>query len=250
MELIDTHVHLTMPEYADQPGGLDGVLERANQAGVTTFIIPGIDFDHCTKAQKLANTHENIFFAVGDHPSTTTDANMDSLVTDPKCVAIGEVGFDSKSGPVEHQETCFRHFLDLAVAHNKPVILHIRDLWGDTWRVLSDYPQLRNRLVVHCFTGGQAETEQMERLGVLMSVTAILARKNTTPETLEAVSSWPLEKMMLETDGPWLPFPGEPYPNEPTTVAKICQFIANIKGISAEEVATTTTQTAKDFFGL
>lgn len=252
MELIDTHVHLTMPEYSNQPGGIGGVIDRAKQAGVTAFIIPGLDSNHCTKAQTIAHTYSNVYFAVGQHPTAPNQefTYFTNAIKHPKCVAIGEIGLDSKSGRVEVQETRFRHFLDLAVAHHKPVILHIRDLWADTWRVLSDYPQLRNRLVVHCFTGGPAETEQMEKLGILMSVTAILARKNILPETLEAVASWPLEQMMLETDGPWLPFPGEPYPNEPATVAKICQFVADLKNISSDQVAVSTTQTAKDFFGL
>lgn len=237
-----------MPDYSD----VAAVIDRAKAMGVQKCIIPGIDLPNLKKAVNLAETFDDVYFAVGLHPSSEEEeiSEFISSAQHPKCVAIGEIGLDSKAGPVENQEPRFRQFLDLAAEYDKPVILHIRDHFSDVWRVVADYPTLKNRCVVHCFTGGHDEATEMTRLGIWMSVTAILARKSTSSETLEAVKSWPLENMMLETDGPWLPFPGEPYPNEPTTIAKIAQFIANLKGTSVEEVARTTTQTAEQFFGI
>lgn len=249
MHLIDTHIHLTYPDYA---ADFPGMLARAQEAGVVQYVCPGLDYESSQAAIALARQYPAIIPAVGLHPlSDPTDLTaFEDLATLPEVKAIGEIGTDVKAGPMGEQEARFRFFLDLACKVGKPVLIHIRETWGETFRILADYPQLRNKAVIHCFTGGKAEASKIDELGLLLSITAILARKNVSPETLEAVKGWPLGRMMLETDGPYLAWPGETWPNEPSTVRRVAEFVAALKGISVDEVAETTTQVAKRFFAV
>lgn len=250
MRLIDTHVHLTYPDYGD----IQTVIADAQAVGVDRLIVPGLNLTSSKQSLDLAQAYPSIFAAVGMHPLEKDDLadfkDFATLAQHPKCVAIGEVGTDRNAGPMVDQEKRFRGFLDIALGVHKPVLIHVRETWADTFRILGDYPELKNKAVIHCFTGGEAEGQRIGELGLLLSVTAILARKNISPETLEVVKRWPLEKMMLETDGPYLAWPGEPWPNQPSTVAKIAQFVADLKGVSVDEVATKTTTTAEMFFNL
>lgn len=252
MQLIDTHVHLSYEDYLKTPGGLEGVILRAKEAGVTLFVSPGLDLVTSEQVITLAQQYPQIIPAVGLHPLSIAEdlEPFRALANQPEVKAIGEIGTDSNAGPMEEQVARLRFFLDLAVETNKPALIHIRDTWDETFAVLHDYPLLQHKAVIHCFTGGLREAGIMKELGLVMSVTAILARKNTNPETLQAVKAWPLDQMMLETDGPYLPWPGEKYPNEPVTVARIATFVAELKGMSVEEVSHQTTQTAKLFFNL
>lgn len=252
MELFDTHVHLTYPDYLETPDGLSGVITRARAAGVTRYVCPGLDSASSQAAIGLAQQHPEIIPAVGLHPlGEEEDLEVfRTLAAQPQVKAIGEIGTDRKAGPMDLQEERFRYFLDLARDTDKPALIHIRETWEDTFRILRDYPELRGKAVIHCFTGGEVEGRQIDELGLLLSVTAILARKNINAETLGVVRDWPLERMMLETDGPYLSWPGESSPNEPVTVRRVAEFVANLKGVSIEEVAEKTTQTARKFFSI
>ncbi len=250
MQLIDTHVHLTMPDYDTKAaGGLVGVLKRAQDGGVLQYVCPGLDRATSKAALALSETYESILPAVGLHPLSPNEdwERFRELATHSKVRAIGEIGTDAKAGDWQNQEARLRFFLELSIAVNKPALLHIRDTWDQTFAVLKDYPELRGNAVTHCFTGGMKEAEKAQELGILLSFTAIIAR-NQMEQTREVIKIWPLDQMMLETDGPWLAWPGESWPNEPVTVAKIAQTIAEIKTISIDEVADKTTQTARRFF--
>lgn len=252
MQFIDTHVHLTYPDYLKTPDGLSGVIRRAKEVGVTGYVLPGLDLASSHAVIALARQFSEIIPAVGLHPLGENEPlePFEALAKLLEVKAIGEIGTDRNAGAMEEQEKRFRFFLGLAVRTGKPGLIHIRETWDETFQILADYPQLRNKAVIHCFTGTTQETGKMAELGLLMSVTAILPRKNIPLETLEAVKAWPLEQMMLETDGPYLPWPGEKYPNEPSTVARVAHFIADLKGVSVDEVAEKTTHTAKQFFDL
>lgn len=251
MELVDTHVHLTQPEYGGQPGGLAGVIDRAQSVGVTHFVCPGLDYATSHQAIRLSQVYSQVIPAVGLHPLSPEESlsAFESLARQPAVKAIGEVGTDAKAGHMASQEKRLRFFLNLAVSVNKPVLVHNRHTWDDTFRILTDYPQLKGRGVIHCFTGGEIEATRCRELGLLISFTAIIARPNMAAARVVA-KTWPLDQMMVETDGPWLPFPPDRGVNEPATVAKIAQFIADLRGIPFDTVATSTTQTAKRFFGL
>jgi TatD DNase family protein len=257
MRFIDTHVHLMMPDYHDV-GGVGAVLQRAQAAGVTYCVVPGIDYQTSQQAIALAATYPAIIPAVGLHPMNPDEdlTLYKALAARPEVKAIGEIGTDARAndlpGGWPKQEQRFRFFLDLAQQVDKPALVHVIRTWDETVAILADYPQLRGKVVLHCFAAGPAEAKKIRDLGLLISCTALIAR-NGMQSTLEVIKDWPLNQMMLETDGPWLKWPkGEKstVPNEPTTVAQIAQCVADVKGISVEAVAQATTQTAQTFFSL
>jgi len=248
MNFIDTHAHLTHDDYA---GKLDVVLNQAKEVDVTRYVVPGLDMASSRQAIKLYHEFSSILPAIGLHPLSATE-NYESfreLAALPEVAAIGEIGTDAKAGDWKEQEARFRFFLELAIEVNKPALIHIRDTWAETFKILADYPELKQKAVIHCFTGGAKEAEQVAKLGLLLSFTAIIARKNMDA-THEVIKNWPFEQMMLETDCPWLSWPGESWPNGPAAVAKTGEFIAGLKGVSVEEVANQTTKTANKFFDL
>mgnify|MGYP003881703131 CR=1 FL=1 len=236
------------PEY---DGRLPEVIARAKEAGVTRFVVPGTDYATSQQAIELAQQCPEIIPAIGLHPlNEKCDLNLfRSLAALPEVKAIGEIGTDSGAGDWAEQERRFRFFLELAIEHNKPVLVHIRDTWQPTLAIMAEYPQLRDKAVIHCFTGDQIIAGQIHEHGYLLSFTAILARSKYK-ETQAVATAWPLDRMMLETDSPWLSWPSEKGPNEPSTVRKLAEFIASLHGCPVEEVAKATTQTAKVFFNL
>ncbi len=245
--MIDTHVHLNMDDYTD----IAGAIERAKEVGVDRFVVPGLDLASSKKAIELSEQFPEIIPAIGLHPlSEDEDLNaFKELARDSRVKAIGEIGTDIKGGDWANQEKRFRFFLGLAVETNKPALIHIRDTWEETLTVLRDYPQLKNKAVIHCFTGGENEARQIRELGLFVSVTAILARP-ALAESCSIIKDWPLDQLMLETDGPYLMWPGEKWPNEPKTVAKIAQLVADLKNVSVNDVADKTTVTSEHFFNL
>ncbi len=247
MEFIDTHVHLSMDDYKNK----EAVLARAQLAGVVYCVTPGLDLASSQQVIELSEKHPQVIPAIGLHPQSP-DEDLEpfkALAENPRVKAIGEIGTDSRAGEWAKQEKRLRFFLDLAMATNKPALIHILGTWSETLTVLQEYPQLRGKAVIHCFTAEMVEAKKIAELGLLISVTAILARSEME-KTLAIVKDWPLDQLMLETDGPFLKWPGDSWPNEPTTVVKIAQLVADLKEISLEEVAAKTTQTAKQFFSL
>lgn len=247
--MIDTHIHLMHKDYESLPGGVAGVLQRAAAAGVTRCVVPALDPLTSKQVIELAHTFPQIIPAIGLHPLSPDEvlAPFESLIALPEVKAVGEIGFDAKAGDVTAQALRVRFFLDCAAKHNKPAIIHIRDMWDEAFSVLEEYRHVP--MVIHCFTGGHKEAEQCKNLGFHISVTALIARA-ALEETREVITTWPLDRLMLETDGPWLSFPGDRWPNEPSTVARIAQFVAELRGESLEDIAQQTTATAEQFFQL
>ncbi len=246
MEFIDTHVHLMMPEY---DGILSDVITRAKQAGVGRFIVPGIDFKTSQEAVALAEKHSEIIPAIGLHPMGADEPleQFRELAENPQVKAIGEIGMDRRAGDFSKQEKRFRFFLELAIKTGKPALIHLLHDWPPVLAIVKDYPELQGRAVWHCFASDRVAADELVELGMYLSCTAIVARKKMEA-THEVIKTWPLEKTMLETDGPWLSWPKEDGPNEPTAIVKIAQLIADIKEMPIEEVAEKTTLSAITFF--
>jgi TatD DNase family protein len=247
--MIDTHVHLMHKDYESVPGGVAGVLERAAAAGITHCVVPSLDPLTSKQVIRLGQKFPQIIPAIGLHPLSADEvlAPFESLVALPEVKAVGEIGFDAKAGPIADQVDRVRFFLDLAAKYNKPAIIHIRDMWDEAFAVLQDYPQVS--MVIHCFTGGEKEAGRCRELGLYISVTALIARP-LMEETRAVIKEWPLERLMLETDGPWLSFPGDSWPNEPATVARIAQYVADLRGEPLSIIADQATLAAQRFFKL
>ncbi len=263
MELYDTHSHLDYPEFQHD---IDDVIRRAVESGVTRIISVGTDLDSSKRAIALSERFENVYAAIGWHPSFAERAPEDisdellKLSAHPKVVAIGETGLDfyrlpSKDNPAlslqdevikEKQHRLFIQQLNVAEKSGLNVIIHQRESFAEVVSVLSKYRGIR--AVFHCFTGTSDELVQILKNGWLVSFTGIVTFKNAGELRL-VVSKTPVDKMMLETDCPFLaPVPYRGKRCEPAFVRFTAETIAKIKNCSIEEVFTATSAAANNFF--
>lgn len=259
---IDTHAHL---EFEDFDVDFDEVLERAKKEQVSSIITLGVDIERAKKTLKIVNDHNGLYAGVGLHPNDTIAANLEEAMLEfeemiahsEKIVAIGETGLDYfRTDPEDFEKTrqvqhdFFHAHIKLALKHDLPIIVHLRGekTYLDALSVLNEYDDLRS--VIHCFGGTVQQAHQFVEAGSLISFTGIITFKNAD-EMRGVVREIPLEKIMIETDCPYLaPEPHRGKRNEPAFVPLVAQKIAEIKNVSPEEVAKITTENAQRFFKL
>lgn len=252
--LIDTHAHLDFESFdADR----EAVIERARQAGVEKIInitSYAKDFD---KVKQIAESHKLIWHSAGLHPHDTAQLKdpqwlqrVKTLASGPKAVVLGEIGLDyfRMLNTKEEQQQLFEKQLDLAERLGKPVTLHVRDAYAEVYNTVKTRKLART--VVHCFSGDSEWAKKFLDLGYWLSFTCIITYPKTE-RLAEVVKNTPIERMMIETDSPFLPpqrLRGQRC--EPAYVKDVAEKIAEIKGISFDEVAQTTTANAEKFFAL
>ena len=259
MYLIDTHSHISHFQKAKQKE----VLERAMKVGVKKFLNVACNLKECGPHLEFAKEHDNVWSTAGIHPTALTD-NMDEDLAkvreyaknEDKIVAIGEIGLDyyQDKHPHDMQEYFFVGQLDIASELVLPAIIHLRSskhpgdneaVFGDAIRILE-----RERFtngVTHCFSGNMIEAEKILDLGLMISFTGIITYERN--ESLrEVVKMVPLDRMMLETDCPYLTIESKKGQGEPAYLVDIAQTVADIKGVPVEEVGLITTANAERFF--
>jgi len=252
-ELIDTHCHLDFPEFDKDR---DEVISRAKDRGIAGIINIGSSLEGSKKSLELSKQYDFIWAAVGLHPHEADRfdqkvlAYLEEWAKEDKVVAIGEIGLDyfKNYSKAENQKQLFISLLKLAKDFGKPLVIHTRQAELDTLRILKEVaPQ---RAVVHCFSGDENFLKECLDLGFFISFTCnITYRKADNLRKL--VKVMPLERLLLETDAPFLPPEGfRGRRNEPMYVKFLAEEIARVKEISVEEVARVTTENAKSFFGL
>ena len=283
--LIETHAHLDYPDFAPD---FDDVLRRAAEAGVTRIITIGTSIESSRRAVDLAEKYPNIFAVIGVHPTYVEESGEDvitplrDLAKSPRVVAIGETGLDYHSLPsVElakerktsqvfakalqtsteeqieaeihdgayksKQASLFEQQLDLAAELGLNVVIHQRDAWEDTLEIIRPYSE-KVRGVFHCFGGTRAQADEVLALGHLVSFTGIVTFKNGT-SVRELATQLPSGSFMVETDCPYLaPVPFRGKRCEPAHTRLVADSIATARGISTEELARATTETAENFF--
>ena len=262
--LYDTHAHLDYPDF--QPDFAD-VLARARAAGITRMISIGTNFESSRRAVALAEKHDEIFAAVGWHPSDALDAPDDlrptlrELAAHPKVVAIGETGLDyyrmpsAKGGTAEddasykrNQAAIFQQQLEVAAELKLNCVIHQRgDTLDDTLALMQPFVG-NTRGVFHCFSGDVAALQRIRALGSMVSFTGIVTFKNGQ-NVRDAVAATPLGEFMLETDAPFLaPIPYRGKRCEPAYVKEIAETIAQVKKCSLEELSRATGAAARAFF--
>jgi TatD DNase family protein len=243
--LADAHAHLDMPEYASDQSE---IIEQANEAGVSLIINVGISLKNSHQVIVTARKYPWIFATVGVHPhgaagvSEEVLAAIADLLPDPRVVAVGEIGLDfyRHRSPAEVQETVFRRFLDLAVSHQKPVIIHTRDATANTLTILREYRQKLSGGVMHCFSGSYEEAKSFLELGLEISFSGVLTYPNAKP-LQDAARRLPLERLLIETDAPYLsPQPRRGKRNEPGFVRFTAQTLAELQNLPLETVAAQT----------
>lgn len=248
---IDTHAHLNLdPFYEDvQP-----YVDRAQEAGVSRMIIPSVDIASSERAIKLADKFDGIYAAVGVHPHDSVEAPKDylrileELLQHPKVLAVGEIGIDyfRDYAPSDIQKKVFQAQIELAKDKNYPMIIHNRAADDDTFEIMKlvDYFHAQ----FHCFGSDEAFAKKVLAQGTLISFTGVVT---FAKKVKELVARLPLEKLMIETDCPWMaPIPHRGKQNEPAYVVEVAKTYAEIFEKSVAEVAEITTNTAKNFFRL
>jgi len=254
--LIDTHCHLDFPEYSQDR---DEVIQRAHDAGVETLINVSSEEKGCKASLALADKYPQIYAALGVHPHYAKDVNEELIAriremarTGKKIVAIGEVGLDyfRNLSKKEDQLRVFRSFINLSKDLKLPLIIHSRDAAKDTLKVMAEEFDGGVRAVLHCFSAGEKYLEKFLAQGFYISFTANITYPNAE-RLREVVKACPLEKMMLETDCPYLsPQEHRGNRNEPSYVKLVAEEVARVKGIRVEEVAEVTTKNARKFFDI
>jgi TatD DNase family protein len=260
MQLVDIGANLTHPAFhAD----LEEVLARAQAAGVSAMVVTGTSVAESTNALKAAKTHPQTLYATaGVHPhharecDETTISALRVLAQQPKVVAIGECGldFNRNYSPHPDQEKWFEAQIELAIELNKPLFLHSRDAFDGFFSLVSKYKS-KIRGVAHCFTGEKAELHAYVDLGLYIGITGWICDERRGKHLLELVKDIPADKLMLETDSPYLtPRTMRPQPkarrNEPAFLPHVLRTVAQALRKEPERVAEETTRNARTFFGL
>lgn len=252
---IDSHCHLDRLKLDPYDGDLSKAIDAAQQSGVDTMLCVAIDLEHIDAVLNIADTYENVFASVGVHPGSVdveepTVDRLLALATHSKVVAIGETGLDYYYG-LEHKEcqlVRFKNHLQAAKLSRKPVIVHTRDAKADTIEYIKKYSDPEVAGVLHCFTEDLTMAEQAINENFYISFSGIVTFKNAT-ELQSVAKALPLERILIETDSPYLaPVPFRGKSNEPKYVPHVAQFIADLKGITLEQVAEQTSQNFKDLF--
>lgn len=249
VELFDSHAHVDGPEFdADR----DEVLARARAAGVTRMVVIGAvgEPSSAERAVAMAERDPNVWATVATHPHDVekmTDewwATHERLATHPRVVAIGETGLDYyyDHSPREQQQAAFRRFVALARRVDKPVVCHIRDAHDDARAILRETNAADLGCVIHCFTGTPDDARQYAELGCYVSFSGIVTYK-TAQALRDAVPLVPRERLMIETDCPYLaPVPKRGKRNEPAFVAHTAEVVAQCAGLDFNELARITTE--------
>ena len=262
--LIDTHAHLCYPDFVEE---LPAVIQRATAAGVMKIVSIATDLDAARRTLEIAGKFDGVYAAVGLHPGEVPDVGLcdmkelRQLAAEPKVVAIGETGLDyyreakDDAALRQQQKDLFWAHLELAKERRLPVVIHNRAAEADILEILSAHAESlpkdwRPWGVMHCFSGNEKFAFDCIEIGLLISYTGILTFKNAAAlrDVAKKVS---LDHVMLETDAPYLaPEPHRGKRNEPAYVPLIAEALAQVKGVSVEEVARATTENANRLFRL
>jgi len=250
--MIDSHCHLADAKFADD---LSDVIQRAVKNGVDSMVTIADTLEEAEKCIAIAEKYDQIFATVGVHPHEAKswkkddDNRLRSLAQSSKKVkAVGEIGLDYHYdfSPRDTQREVFAAQLRLAKELQMPVVVHCRGAVEDVWKIVSE--EKPTSLVLHCCTEKWEDVERFIDVGYLLSCTGIATYPNAA-DIRNTIKLCPLSQMMVETDAPYLaPIPYRGKRNEPSFVVEVAKAIADIKGLSVEEVDAATTENAERFY--
>lgn len=267
--MIDTHAHLNFKEFDRDR---EEAIRRFFGTGGEKLINVGCDLVSSERSVELAEKNKNIFATVGIHPHEAEVLNkealkkLEELVAKKKVIAVGEIGLDffRDLSPREIQVNAFKAQLELAEKYNKPVIIHCREAYVDILDILKSYKKANWNGVMHCYLGSWLIAEELLKMGFYLGFTGAITYPkkrllkdpfgmnfNTEPEIFNVVKNTPLDKILIETDCPYLaPVPHRGERNEPSFVKHVAEKIAELKGISVAEVEKATSKNARKLFGI
>ena len=250
---FETHAH-----YDDSAFDSDReqVISALRDGGVEFVINPGCDIASSMKACEIALSHDFVWFAAGIHPEEIADLPDDwceriaEISDSSRCVAIGEIGLDYywDTSMKELQKEVFEAQLVLAEKKNLPVIIHDREAHGDCFEIVSRHPELRG--VFHCYSGSAEMASELLKRGWYLGFDGPVTYKNAR-KTLEVLAVTPPERILIETDSPYMaPVPVRGKRNDSRNLQYIAAKIAEVKGMTPEDLAARTTCNAKTLFNL
>ncbi|MDP4038520.1 MAG: TatD family hydrolase [bacterium] len=266
--LIDSHAHTHFSDYKDD---IDEVLANAKEKGVNKIITVGTNAQDSVRAINFIKNLEfdkiEVFCSIGLHPHDAKKGEnelikISNLINQgqafnlgprpglDKIVAIGECGLDyyRNLSSKEDQERAFRYQIELALEHNLPIIFHVRDAWRDFFRIITDYKEITG--VIHSFSATPKEVEKTLEYDLYFGLNGIMTFTKDKNQ-LEAAKLIPNEKLLLETDCPFLsPAPNRGKRNEPANVRIIAEFLADLRNQSFDELANRTSQNANKLFNI
>lgn len=249
MKLIDTHCHINLKDFNED---FEDVIERI-ETRLEKVINVGFDLKSSEESVELAEKYEFIYATVGIHPHDANDYDglveekLRKLAKNSKVLAIGEIGLDyyRNLSPKEIQKEVFKKQIELAIEINKPVVIHCRDAYEDTVNILKEYKNVKG--ILHSYSGSY-ETAKILMDRFHFSISGPVTFKNAT-SLREMVSKLPIDRILVETDSPYLtpdPFRGKR--NEPCYVEYVAKMVAEIKGVSYEEIVKITNENTKRAF--
>jgi TatD DNase family protein len=245
MRLVDTHCHLDNDQFDTDR---EAVIERARAAGVERMMAIGTGEGppDLEAAIRLADRYPFIYATVGIHPHDASKATDETfrrlreLARHPKVLAIGEIGLDYHYdfSPRDVQREVFERQLDLAHEADKPIVIHTREAWADTLDVIRS--RWQGQGIMHCFTGDEPQAREALDLGFYLSFGGVLTFPKAEP-VRQAARIAPADRILIETDCPYLaPVPHRGKRNEPAFIAETARRLAEVRGVSTEEIASTT----------
>ena len=248
---VDVHAHLCDEKF----NNLEEIVENAKREKVEKIISASYNFASCEKNLEIAENFENVFITVGIHPENVDEIEEDYLkkikdmVKNKKVVAIGEIGLDYhwRDDNKDLQKRIFIEQIELANGLDLPIVVHCRDAIGDTLQILKEYTPKRESLM-HCYGGSIESAKEFMKLGFSFSFGGVVTFKNAR-NVQEVVKNIPLEKIMLETDCPYMspePFRGKI--NEPKNIPIIAEKIAELKNIENIKIEEITTKNSEKMF--
>ena len=250
--LVDTHAHLEVVESVSE------VIDRAFKNGVETVVAVSSDLDSSRRTIEISNSFHTVYSAVGIHPHEASSfdesalAQLANFVSEKRVKAIGETGLDyhySHSNR-ESQIISFTDHIGLSIQFDLPLIIHIREAFSDVLNILRKPDFSNARGVIHCFTGDYETAKGFIDLGFFVSFSGIVTFKNAE-NVRDAAKRIPLDRLLIETDSPYLaPVPFRGKRNEPAYVIHVAEKIAELRGMSYEEIAEITTINANELFKL
>lgn len=249
--LADSHAHLD----TFSPEALPQVLQRSQEAGVSLILSVGMNLDSSRAAVRLAGQNEMVYPAIGIHPWEAQEIDLElsgrlrALARRPKVVAVSEIGLDfaRRSDNKEVQMLCFRHQVRLAREEELPVLVHSREAHHEVLTILREEGGYQVSGAVHGFTGTAAEVLDWLGLGFSVSIGRALLRAEMA-HLAEVVPLIPLERLLLETDA--YAGPAATATSEPATVRQVAERVANLRGLTLEQVAEATTNNLKALLGI
>lgn len=245
----DSHCHLNRLDLTRYDGSLDRALQAARDAGVSRFLAVAVDLNDCTELAAIAAAHQDVGYSVGVHPCEDPDMmsrasveHLCDLAQDPKVWAIGETGLDfyHSTDHIAAQKACFARHIEAGKRVGKPIIVHTRSAKHDTIDLLR--VEQASHGILHCFTEDWDTAKAALDLGFYISFSGIISFKNA--QSLRDVASQvPKDRVLIETDSPYLaPMPYRSKPNEPLYLPFVAQALADVYGMSQQELASITQQ--------